>query len=55
MPRTRDTGYISAYPVIVGYAVTNPTSAEYLVIAGGGGGGDSLVNVRNGAGAGAGG
>ena len=37
--RTRDTGYISAYPVIVSYS-TDPLSVDYLVLAGGGGGGE---------------
>jgi hypothetical protein len=54
MPRTRDTGYISAYPVIVGYAPALST-IEYLVVAGGGTGGAGRGGIGGGGGGGAGG
>ena len=41
MPTTRDTGYISAYPVVVAYSPNQEITVDYLVVAGGGAGGSA--------------
>ena len=56
MPTTRDTGYISAYPVVIAYTqATAGMQTQFLVIGGGGGGGGGLSGDRGNGGGGSGG